>query len=309
MIPKEKISRWSHLKIKGGADAEDEAEADAEAKAEAAAQITQEQRVSSDIHLPGGALKRNFVPPMAPLAPQEKDDDRLSLGVGHRDTSLPAPDCSSAQASNIMDDSNEVSEDLDEPTAEQLTKEQREVVNSLPSIDELDADSDFTVFLQENVPEFLRRRALKVLWKSNPIFGFLDGMNDYDEDYNVIDKILTLADSTGYQVGKGFLNDEELNAMMPEEARKAFDDEEQDAEKKDVEKQDVEKQDVEKQDVEKQDAVEYTSVNQSITFDKNAENKNTDYNTKGGNSGTNTPSKVNENKSLKRSIPKATDSS
>ncbi len=50
-------------------------------------------------------------------------------------------------------------------------------------IDSLDYNSDFTVFMHEKVPEVLRRRALRQLWQSNPIFGALDGLNDYDEDF------------------------------------------------------------------------------------------------------------------------------
>lgn len=50
-------------------------------------------------------------------------------------------------------------------------------------IDSLDKDSDFTVFMHERVPEAIRRRALRKLWHSDPIFATLDGMNDYDEDF------------------------------------------------------------------------------------------------------------------------------
>ena len=50
-------------------------------------------------------------------------------------------------------------------------------------IDSLDKDSDFTVFMHERVPEAIRRRALRKLWQSDPIFATLDGMNDYDDDF------------------------------------------------------------------------------------------------------------------------------
>ncbi|MFQ5765526.1 MAG: DUF3306 domain-containing protein, partial [Rhodospirillales bacterium] len=49
----------------------------------------------------------------------------------------------------------------------------------------LDKDSDFTPFMAENVPEFLRRQALRVLWRSDPVLANLDGLNDYDEDFSL----------------------------------------------------------------------------------------------------------------------------
>jgi len=74
----------------------------------------------------------------------------------------------------------------------------------LPPIDELTAQSDYTVFLAKNVPEALKRAALRKLWLSDPVFANLDGLNDCDEDYNVIDKVITAA-QTSYQPGKGYL--------------------------------------------------------------------------------------------------------
>ena len=82
------------------------------------------------------------------------------------------------------------------------------VVENLPDIDSLDESADFTVFLKEGVPEELRKRALRKLWRLNPIFANLDGLNDYDEDFTdaaaVLEGIKTL-----YQVGKGIVAPEE----------------------------------------------------------------------------------------------------
>lgn len=50
-------------------------------------------------------------------------------------------------------------------------------------IESLNADSDFSVFMHEKVPQAIRRRALRKLWFSDPIFSTLDGLNDYDEDF------------------------------------------------------------------------------------------------------------------------------
>ncbi len=94
-----------------------------------------------------------------------------------------------------------------EPTAE---VEAGEVVRveDLPDIDSLEEASDFTPFLKEGVPDALRRRALRKLWRLNPIFANLDGLNDYDEDFTdaatVVEGLKTI-----YQVGKGMVTPEE----------------------------------------------------------------------------------------------------
>jgi hypothetical protein len=58
------------------------------------------------------------------------------------------------------------------------------------------------------VPEQLRKRALRKLWRLNPVFANLDGLNDYDEDFTdaaaVLEGVKTL-----YQVGKGMVTPEE----------------------------------------------------------------------------------------------------
>jgi hypothetical protein len=54
----------------------------------------------------------------------------------------------------------------------------------LPDIDSLSYESDFTVFLREGVPQELTRLALRKLWRSDPVLANLDGLNDYDLDYN-----------------------------------------------------------------------------------------------------------------------------
>ena len=84
----------------------------------------------------------------------------------------------------------------------------------LPDIDSLDDESDFAVFMKQGVPEALRRRALRKLWRLNPVFGHLDGLNDYDLDYTNAATVVANLKSI-YQVGKGMVLPEE-----EEEARK-----------------------------------------------------------------------------------------
>ncbi|WP_166262082.1 DUF3306 domain-containing protein [Marinobacter salicampi] len=81
----------------------------------------------------------------------------------------------------------------------------REVLEKygLPDPDAIELGTDITGFLRKEIPELLRRRALRSLWKSNPVLAVLDGLNDYDEDFT---NAATMADGvqTLYKVGQGF---------------------------------------------------------------------------------------------------------
>jgi hypothetical protein len=81
-------------------------------------------------------------------------------------------------------------------------------VPTLPPIEELTAESDYTVFLAENVPEMVKRAALRKLWSSDPVLANIDGLNDYDEDYNLASSLITSV-RTAYKVGKGYVDEAE----------------------------------------------------------------------------------------------------
>ncbi len=53
----------------------------------------------------------------------------------------------------------------------------------LPDPDTLDATADFRIFLREGVPEELRQRALRRLWRVNPIISSVCPLVDHGEDY------------------------------------------------------------------------------------------------------------------------------
>ncbi len=57
---------------------------------------------------------------------------------------------------------------------------------SLPSVESLGADSDYTVFMQEGVPDALRLRALSKLWRSHPLIAAGDDLTDYGDDYRAM---------------------------------------------------------------------------------------------------------------------------
>lgn len=73
-------------------------------------------------------------------------------------------------------------------------------------IDKLDFDFDFTVFMKKGVPQALRNRALRRLWRSNPVLANVDGLNDYDEDFNLTGKMMDKFESA-YKIGRGYLPD------------------------------------------------------------------------------------------------------
>ncbi|CAD0183270.1 hypothetical protein RUESEDTHA_00134 [Ruegeria sp. THAF57] len=75
---------------------------------------------------------------------------------------------------------------------------------NLPDPDHLQAGDDVSGFMAKAVPDRLRRRALRRLWRLNPVLANVDGLVDYGEDYTdaacVIENL-----QTAYQVGKGML--------------------------------------------------------------------------------------------------------
>lgn len=174
-----RFSRWSRLKRQGGGEGDgDGPPAPAPATDPAASDGDDGGFAVPDPHaMPGGAAARrgSLVPAMSSLV---GDDDG------------PAPD---------MDDGAIVSDD--EMAA--LSPEEAAIVGELPPFESLTKESDFTPFLADKVPAFIRRRALSILWRSDPVLANLDGLNDYDENYRIIDKLISAAEDTIYRVGKG----------------------------------------------------------------------------------------------------------
>jgi len=55
---------------------------------------------------------------------------------------------------------------------------------SLPTIESLTADSDYTAFLRPGVPSALTNAALRQAWLSDPLISTFKEMADYDWDFN-----------------------------------------------------------------------------------------------------------------------------
>jgi len=74
----------------------------------------------------------------------------------------------------------------------------------LPDPETMKQGDDFTAFMTKTVPEHLRKRALRKLWRSNPVLACVDGLNDYDDDY-LTGSFGNAPIQTSYRVGEGLL--------------------------------------------------------------------------------------------------------
>lgn len=102
---------------------------------------------------------------------------------------------SAAQEAALAQEQEALAEKSDEEILESL---------GLPDPDSLAIGDDFKAFMSKAVPEHIRKRALRKLWRSNPVLACVDGLNDYDDDY-LAQSIGQDALKTTYQVGKGML--------------------------------------------------------------------------------------------------------
>lgn len=92
----------------------------------------------------------------------------------------------------------------------------------LPDPDLLQPGQDIAAFMQKAVPERIRRRAMRRLWRMNPVLANLDGLNDYDGDFtNAATDAPGVA--TAYRVGKGLLRHVEALEAKAKAERDGFD--------------------------------------------------------------------------------------
>lgn len=120
-------------------------------------------------------------------------DDTQPEGPGVDTASLQHPSPASTPAPEDSSDSDEID------------------LSTLPDIDSMSAESDFSVFMQNGIPDELRKRALQRLWRLDPAFGHIDGLLEYGEDYSG-NGLVAEAVNTIYKVGKGMVTDEEEEA-------------------------------------------------------------------------------------------------
>ena len=135
---------------------------------------------------------------------------------------LPATDANaSIEAHGLTAEPAPSSEEQELAANEALPEQDVLAKYNLPDPDAIELGTDITGFMRKEIPELLRRRALRALWRSNPVLAVLDGLNDYDEDYSnaatTVKGVQTL-----YKVGQGMFDkkaraEEQLNEVRNEQ--------------------------------------------------------------------------------------------
>ena len=123
-----------------------------------------------------------------------------------------------AESATPADSANPAAAEAAVPPGSAPDKTDAEILRALdlPDPDTLQEDADFTPFLRDAVPQHLRRRALRRLWRVHPALANLDGLVDYGEDFSDAATVIENL-QTAYQVGKGMLRHVLAAAEEPRE--------------------------------------------------------------------------------------------
>ena len=95
----------------------------------------------------------------------------------------------------------EEAERADEIAAE---REANRLAAEAVDLDTIDDGFDMSVFMRQGVPDLLKRKALRALWRSSPVFANLDALNDYDENFRDPARSVSVLQSA-WQAGRGYL--------------------------------------------------------------------------------------------------------
>ncbi|MDF2096549.1 DUF3306 domain-containing protein [Aquibaculum arenosum] len=130
-------------------------------------------------------------------AQREKDAERRDA-VSAAEQAEPTPE----SAADSLSDAGEGESTLGEETVS---------AEDLPDPETLGRDDDWTPYLKRNVPSELRVKALRRLWRLDPVYANLDGLVDYAEDYNG-PAFTGKPVKTLFQVGRGMVLPEKQEA-------------------------------------------------------------------------------------------------
>jgi hypothetical protein len=141
----------------------------------------------------------------------QKSDDAKSADQGFL-SRWSARKTQIARATTVPEDNLEEQKEAAGGRAEQESDEEASLSDNellekyeLPDPNDVEEEAALDRFFDGKTPERLRQMALRRLWRINPLFGVVDDMVEYGEDYTdaatVIDGM-----QTAYQVGKGYLN-------------------------------------------------------------------------------------------------------
>lgn len=96
--------------------------------------------------------------------------------------------------------------DEEQLEAERSEAEANRLAAEAVDLEKVEYGFDFSIFMKRGVPDVLRKKALKKFFNSTPVLANLDGLNDYDEDFN---NPLHMVYKSSWDVGRGFLTEAE----------------------------------------------------------------------------------------------------
>jgi hypothetical protein len=95
-----------------------------------------------------------------------------------------------------------------------------EVMASLPPVESLTPESDFSAFMNPVVDPALRRTALKKLF-TDPHFNVMDGLDTYIDDYSIEDPIPEALMNKLYQARQHVFSDEQNEVLRAQDEAEA----------------------------------------------------------------------------------------
>lgn len=112
-----------------------------------------------------------------------------------------------ATPKDSIDKQNQLERDhADQESDEEAALSDNELLKKyeLPDPNDVDEEVGLDRFFDGKIPERLRQMALRRLWRINPLFGIVDEMVEYGEDYTDAATVIN-GMQTAYQAGKGYL--------------------------------------------------------------------------------------------------------
>lgn len=82
---------------------------------------------------------------------------------------------------------------------------------SLPPVESLTKESDYSAFMRPEVPEDLRQKALRRLWAADPVLSAPDPVDMHNIDYNAV-PTFPEGVKTLYRIGQGMFDELETEA-------------------------------------------------------------------------------------------------
>ncbi|MEP2943500.1 MAG: DUF3306 domain-containing protein [Hyphomicrobiales bacterium] len=119
-----------------------------------------------------------------------------------------------AAGEEVLDVSPQIAEEAASDVLSEISEERAAELeaNKLAAeaidLESLKYDSDFSAYFKDGVPSLLRQKAMRILWRSNPVLANVDGLCDYDDNFADPALILKKFESA-YRIGKGYLFEEE----------------------------------------------------------------------------------------------------